>query len=96
LGEASHTLNISELPQHVHTLLASNASANGNSPTNATPAQPTASIGAIYGPAVAPATSTMSPKVIGLAGNSLPHNNMQPYLVITFCIALQGIFPTQN
>ena len=39
--------------------------------------------------------STVSMK-LGLAGGGQPHNNMQPYLGVNFCIALQGIFPSQN
>lgn len=40
--------------------------------------------------------SQMSPNAIGLAGGSLPHNNMMPYLTMNFCIALQGAFPSRN
>jgi microcystin-dependent protein len=35
----------------------------------------------------------MAPQALALAGGGLPHNNMQPYLTLNFCIALQGIFP---
>jgi microcystin-dependent protein len=38
----------------------------------------------------------MNPQTIGQAGGSQPHNNMQPYLVINFIIALEGIFPSRN
>jgi microcystin-dependent protein len=38
----------------------------------------------------------MHPSTIGNAGGSQPHPNMPPYLVLTFVIALQGIFPSQN
>jgi microcystin-dependent protein len=93
-GESAHTLTLPELPPHVHTLQASNASAGINSPAGATPAQPAAAVGAIYGPATTPAT--MAPQAIISAGGAQAHNNMQPYLVITFCIALTGIFPSQN
>jgi microcystin-dependent protein len=40
--------------------------------------------------------STLNPQSIGLAGGSQPHMNMQPYLVISFSIALEGIFPSRN
>jgi microcystin-dependent protein len=39
---------------------------------------------------------SFSPKVITITGGSQPHDNMQPYLVLNFCIALEGIFPSQN
>ena len=38
----------------------------------------------------------MNPGTIGNTGGSQPHNNMQPYLVLNYCIALQGIFPSRN
>jgi microcystin-dependent protein len=40
--------------------------------------------------------TTLSPSTVGNAGGSQAHQNMQPYLVINFCIALQGIFPSRN
>ena len=40
--------------------------------------------------------TTMNPGTIGNAGGSQPHENRQPYLTLTFGIALQGIFPSQN
>jgi microcystin-dependent protein len=40
--------------------------------------------------------STLNGGVVGAAGGSQPHNNMQPYLSVTFYIALQGIFPSRN
>ena len=38
----------------------------------------------------------MSPTALSIAGGSLPHNNMMPFLTVTFCIALQGVFPARN
>jgi microcystin-dependent protein len=99
LGETSGSTTVSllqsEMPQHSHSLMA----VNGPPPANAgTP-----------GPAVALARSSggmaykqsanlaaMSASAIGVAGGSLPHNNMQPYLTLNFCIALQGIFPPRS
>ena len=41
-------------------------------------------------------TLAMAANSTGNTGGSQPHNNMMPYLTINFCIALQGIFPSQN
>ena len=49
----------------------------------------------IYSPNPNPA-QTMSPQAFGATGGSLPHNNMQPYLTLNFCIALQGVFPPRG
>jgi microcystin-dependent protein len=86
-GVESITLLISETPVHTHILQTSDDDAN-----NADPA------GRYYGRGnpvyVAPsALNTMAQQVIAPAGGGLPHNNMQPYLSLNFCIALQGIFP---
>jgi microcystin-dependent protein len=89
-GEQAHTLSISELPTHVHTAIASTN--NGSTPV------PTGNLLASsanrYGP---PNNLTaISPSTITNVGGSQAHLNMQPFLVLTFCIALQGIFPSQN
>ena len=92
-GEQAHTLSIAELPTHVHTANATTIVATTNTPdTTFLTAQSTAS--ALYG---APANLTpMDPSAIGNVGGSQAHLNMQPFLTLSFCIALQGIFPSQN
>ena len=90
-GEVSHTLTMAELPTHTHTLKAAS-----NPATTATPDASTylAREASTYH---APATLvTMAPNELSTAGGSQPHQNMQPFLVLSFCIALQGIFPSQN
>jgi microcystin-dependent protein len=92
-GEQAHTLSISELPTHVHTLKGSTTQATTVSPdvntvlSVATPQQ-------IYGGAAG--LVAMAPNAIGNTGGSQAHLNMQPFLVVNFSIALQGIFPSQN
>ncbi|WP_309667140.1 tail fiber protein [Tabrizicola sp.] len=89
-GEANHTLIISELPAHNHIPQGSTATPNQGSPGNN------------YWAALAGSYSTtspdnaMNPGSISSVGGSQPHNNLQPYLVLNFIIALQGIFPSRN
>jgi microcystin-dependent protein len=92
-GEPAHTLSISEIPQHTHVLNATNTAASTNTPTTALmPAQSTAA--SLYG---GPANLVaMAANALTNVGGSQAHLNMQPFLVLSFCIALQGIFPSQT
>jgi microcystin-dependent protein len=89
-GESAHTLNISELPAHNHVPVGSK-----NSPSAASAAGNIWSTFAINEFNSTP-DSAMNPAGILPAGGSQPHENMSPYLVLNFIIALQGIFPSQN
>lgn len=88
------TLIQSEIPAHVHNVGMANAS-NGDSltPVNCTWAAVPFGRGFLNSYHSAPATAKMLATAILPAGGSLPHNNMQPYLTLNFCIALQGVFP---
>lgn len=88
-GEESHTLTLQEMPAHPHTMNASSANGDQNVPNIL------AAANNVYGAMAAPLT-TLAPTSITNAGGSQPHPNMQPYAVISFCIALQGIFPSRN
>ena len=97
LGEAAGatavTVNIQQLPQHLHFLQASTATATTNAPDNTTLLAGSAPNDIYNGPAnLSPLIASTVPPV----GGSQPHNNMMPYLVLNFIIALQGIFPSQN
>ena len=87
-GEQAHTLNISELPNHSH---AAQGSAN-NGDSVAPAANVLGGVAGGYGP---PTNLTATePTALATAGGSQPHPNMQPFLTLNFCIALQGIFPS--
>jgi len=88
-GSETVTLIITEMPMHNHTL---NASSGGK--LNNVPAANNFGGANIY--TNASLDSVMDPLEIGFAGGSQPHNNMQPYLVINWCICLNGIFPSRN
>lgn len=90
-GSETVTLLESEIPAHTHTLRATNSPADVSSPT-ATTALARSTGKAAYHALDGNAT-TMAPGVISVAGGDQPHNNLMPFLVVTFCIALQGIFP---
>jgi microcystin-dependent protein len=94
-GEQTVTLLQTEMPAHSHSVQAA-AGTGLNDPTNNVWASGAKGFGAIYSPS-APATNVqMSPFATSIAGGSLPHNNMMPYLGLTFIIALQGVFPPRS
>jgi microcystin-dependent protein len=90
-GSSSIALQPSEMPMHTH-IPNAGAAATANSPVEAFWASTSGRTGAA---AYAPGTdgTTLSPAAIAVAGNSQPHNNMQPYLGLSFIICLNGYFP---
>ena len=94
-GQETVTLIESQLPSHSHTLGSAGAAPDKISPTNAAWARGTAVPNQkLYGNA-AGATATM-PSAFGDSGGTTPHNNMQPYLTLNFCIALEGVYPPRT
>lgn len=89
-GEAAHTLNISELPAHPHTPVGNPGNPTQGGPGNNLWCTNTAN------PYNTASNTPMNPACVTVTGGSQPHNNLAPYLVLTFCIALQGIFPSQS
>ena len=89
-GETAHTLIISELPAHTHAVVASSNVADQGSPQNNYWAVESSNS---YSTS---ADSSMAPQTLSSIGGSQPHDNMPPYLTLSFCIALSGIFPSHN
>jgi microcystin-dependent protein len=106
LGEYTHTLITSEMPQHVHALNANTsvaAASNVSLPTGTTIlGNATGKASSGTAPTFLPYSATttsltpMDPRTLGYQGGSQPHENRQPYLALTVCIALSGIFPSRN
>jgi microcystin-dependent protein len=90
-GEQAHTITIAELPQHVHLFNANTNTGVATTPAGAVLAKAPA---VAYGPAAN--LVAMNAGATLNTGGSQAHLNMQPFLVLSFCIALQGIFPSQN
>jgi microcystin-dependent protein len=92
-GEQTHTLSISEIPTHVHSAVATNTAGSQPVPAGAFLGADTTST-----PYLPPDNNlgTLNPASLANIGGSQPHLNMQPFLVLNFSIALQGIFPSQT
>ena len=89
-GEQAHTVTAAELPTHTHVAQGTTSNSDSDVPTGKL-------LGAannVYTPAAN--LTPLQPATITNVGGSQPHANMQPYLTLTFCVALQGIFPAQN
>jgi len=104
-GEANHTLITSEMPAHNHFV-------QSDTQTAATSNQSAPAANEVFGLAIGVPSSgsnfpvnpygagspggVLATQVIGLTGGSQPHSNTQPYLVLNFIVALQGVFPSRN
>lgn len=91
-GTETVTLLSTQMPGHTHSIQATDVAGTAGSPTNSyLAAAPVSS----FIP-TASANATMAATSIGVSGGSQPHDNMQPFLTVQFCIALFGIFPSQS
>jgi microcystin-dependent protein len=100
-GSTSVTLLQTEMPSHNHALQANVGTATSASPANAVymkghydDGQGHRGVVDLY-TTIAP-TTALNPAALTLTGGNQPHNNMQPYLTLNFCIALQGVFPPRT
>lgn len=89
-GAGSVTLTQAQMPAHGHVLNATTASADRSTPADGLFAPNPDRYGTTG------TLTTLSPASVTSAGGSQPHTNVQPSLALTLCIALQGIFPSQN
>jgi microcystin-dependent protein len=91
-GQETVTVITSQLPGHTHAISASTATGTKPGPgANLLAAGATTSIYTTNA-----ANNSLNAASMAVAGNSQPHDNMQPYQCVTFIIALEGIFPSQN
>lgn len=96
-GTESVALLQTQMPQHSHPFTVNTAAASSPAPANNIPATPT--VVKMYDvsvtPPIVPATP-MAPGAISVSGGNLPHENMQPFVAVTFIIAVYGVFPSHN
>lgn len=90
-GEEAHTITQAEMPTHTHAVAVSTTATGGTASPN----------GAFLGGGnnayrAGPASTTLHPGSLASVGGSQPHENRQPFLTVSFCIALQGIYPSQS
>jgi microcystin-dependent protein len=95
-GETAVTLLPSQLPSHSHLPMGVAANGDSGAPAGETWAESSFGKGMTSWYSTAAPNSTMSPQAVGQAGANLPHNNMPPYLCLTFIIALQGVYPPRS
>ena len=104
-GESSVTLVSGQMPLHSHPLVATSTVGTSLGATDNQLAMGTAGGGKgggggyqarIYSTNLANATTGLAPQAISIVGQSLRHNNMQPYLAVNFCIALTGVYPPRS
>lgn len=90
-GEQAHTLSIAELPTHTHVVNSTNTNGTAIIPTSNVLAGSPNQLYLLPQNLVA-----LNPGTLTNVGGSQAHLNMQPFLTLSFCIALQGIFPSPN
>jgi microcystin-dependent protein len=95
-GSETHTLNTNEIPGHNHTINGTTAAVNAPGPGGNLLAQTSGTGTAIYMQNPTTIDSPLNAATIAPYGGGQPHENRSPYLVLNWCIALIGIFPSRN
>lgn len=95
-GAETVTITTNQIPAHTHTLIATTANATTNFPDGSCLATVATAGQNLYADASNTPLGTMGSGTIQNAGGSAAHNNMQPFGVINFCIATQGIYPMRD
>jgi microcystin-dependent protein len=94
-GSETVTLLESEMPAHSHNLKAASGTGTKSTPAANSLAR-TSGATPYIAASPAPSLTPMAAQAITPAGGDQPHNNLQPYLTLNFCIALQGVFPPRS
>ena len=92
-GEQAHTLSSAEMPQHNHAVNISSSATGGNASPNG---RFLGGANNAYDASGSGSLTTLRPDAITNVGGGQAHVNMQPFVTLSFCIALQGIFPSPN
>jgi microcystin-dependent protein len=95
-GTTTVTVLTSNMPAHNHPAIGTNNPANEPSPVGHSWAADGAGITMQFTPIAGAPPQSISPGVLGNVGGGQPHNNLQPYLALNYCIAMQGAFPSRN
>lgn len=93
-GQEAVTLNVTQIPTHTHMLMCSNEAGNTADFTDAVISGTTGTAANLYG--AAEELVPLNTNVIGMAGGAQPHENCQPSLVLNYCIAITGAYPSRN
>ncbi|HUP48147.1 MAG TPA: tail fiber protein [Thermoanaerobaculia bacterium] len=94
-GEESHALTVAEMPAHTHSLMVMSAAATTSSPNGAVAASSPATLGDVYG-GPSERLAALAGGAVQSAGSGTPHQNMQPFMAVSFIICVGGEYPSRH